>query len=62
MLCFSFEARVSSVLKDGNWVSLSARFEDLVCIQSNLSLLDIGEEDKPIWIVGNSGQFSCVEA
>lgn len=53
------DAKLSSVLIDGQWHWLPARSEQLVDIQSNLCLVDIGERDQPRWVISKDGKFSC---
>jgi hypothetical protein len=54
------DARVSSVLQNGNWVWPPARSDHLVDIQSRLSGIDLGDVDMPVW-KSKSGVYSCAE-
>ena len=55
----STEAKVNSVLKQGEWCWPPARSEDVVSIQSMLNLISIGNQDKPIWTASPNGKFTC---
>jgi hypothetical protein len=57
----SREARLSSVLSNGNWCWSPARSDSLVEIQSRLPEVLLGESDKPIWTASNSGTFVCAD-
>uniref|UniRef100_A0A2N9J4S2 Uncharacterized protein n=1 Tax=Fagus sylvatica TaxID=28930 RepID=A0A2N9J4S2_FAGSY len=48
------DAKLSSVLRDKNWGWSPARSDDLVAIQSKLSLVRLVEEDKSLWIPSKS--------
>jgi hypothetical protein len=43
-------AKLDSVVKDGDWFWPSARSEELVVIQSKLELVERSVEDKPIYV------------
>ena len=58
----SIEAKVNSDLKQGERCRPLARSEDLVSIQSKLSLISIGNQDKPFWTASPYGKFSCAAA
>jgi hypothetical protein len=53
------EAKLESVLKQGEWCWRLARSEELVAIQSRLSDVPIEVVDKPIWTIGRSGTYVC---
>ncbi|KAL0011059.1 hypothetical protein SO802_006167 [Lithocarpus litseifolius] len=53
-------AKVSIVLDKDNWIWNPARSESLVNIQSKLSLVEIGNEDRPVYITEKTGKHSCV--
>jgi hypothetical protein len=53
------DARLESVIKDGHWNWRPARSDQLVDIQSKLSLVPLGGIDTPKWSVSKSGKFSC---
>jgi hypothetical protein len=51
------EAKLESVLKQGEWCWRPARSEKLVAIQSRLPDVPIGVVDKPIWTIARSGTY-----
>jgi hypothetical protein len=51
------EAKLDSVLKQGEWCWRHARSEELVAIQSRLPNVSIGAIDKPVWTLARSGTF-----
>lgn len=51
------DARLSNVIKDGQWSWRPARYDTLVDIQSKLSLIPLGEKDTPKWAVSKSVSF-----
>jgi hypothetical protein len=53
------EARLDSVIKDGQWNWRPARLDQLVNIQSKLSLVSFGDKDIPHWSASKSGMYSC---
>jgi hypothetical protein len=55
------EAKLESVLKQGEWCWRPARSEELVAIQSRLSDVPIGVVDKPIWTIGRSDTYVCAD-
>uniref|UniRef100_A0A2N9HTC6 Reverse transcriptase domain-containing protein n=1 Tax=Fagus sylvatica TaxID=28930 RepID=A0A2N9HTC6_FAGSY len=55
----TFNAKVSSVLRNKEWVWRPARSENLVEIQSKLSQIQIMDYDGTIWYINASGNFSC---
>jgi hypothetical protein len=57
---FSKEAKLSSILLEGDWFWRSTRSKDLVAIQSKLPEITIGDTDKPIWH-SSRGSYSCAE-
>jgi hypothetical protein len=52
------DAKLSTVLKNGNWIWPPARSEALVHIQSQLPDIAIGEADIPVW-KSRRGTYSC---
>jgi hypothetical protein len=46
----SVEAKLSTVIHNGDWLWRPTRFEALVEIQARLSKISLGSSDKPIWI------------
>jgi hypothetical protein len=54
------EARVSSIIRDGEWYWPAARSERIVEIQSRLSEVLICDDDQPIWR-STKGTYSCAE-
>ena len=52
-----FEAKVEIVLHNKVWVWRPARSEELVDMQSNLSLVERKEEDKAIWTATKLGCY-----
>ena len=57
----NINAKLSTVLRDSNWFWGSARSEDLVVIQSQLSMVDLGESDTPVWVVSKTGKLSSYD-
>ena len=55
----TFNAKVSSVLRNKEWVWRPARSENLMEIQSKLIQIQIMDYDRPIWSTSASGNFSC---
>lgn len=53
----NLEAKLNSVLKNRVWCWRPARSEVLVDIRSRLPEVQIGEVDKPIWTIAQSGTF-----
>lgn len=53
-------ARVSSIIRDGDWFWPAARSNNIVQIQSRLPEVQISEADLPIWNSKN-GIYSCAE-
>ncbi|XP_059458288.1 uncharacterized mitochondrial protein AtMg00310-like [Corylus avellana] len=53
------DAKLSSVIKNGDWNWLPARLEELVAIQSRLSLVDLGVHDMLIWKPSKNRKYSC---
>jgi hypothetical protein len=53
------EARLDSVIIDGHWNWRPARSDQLVNIQSKLSLVPLGEMDMPQWSASKNGMYSC---
>jgi hypothetical protein len=51
------EARVSSIIKNGEWFWKPAQSEDLVVIQCRLPEVMIGDTDRPKWTISSSGMF-----
>ncbi|XP_062167062.1 uncharacterized protein LOC133873362 [Alnus glutinosa] len=54
------DAKLSSIIKRGEWHWPYARFDLLVHIQSQLSLVTIGLDDQVIWKAKN-GVYNCAE-
>lgn len=52
------DAKLSSVIREGNWLWAPARFDALVEFQSKLSLIEIGEKDVPKCIISKTGRYS----
>jgi hypothetical protein len=57
----SINAKVSSVLHNHEWCWRPARSEILVDIQSKLSLVQLGDSNKAIWLLNSSGKFTCAD-
>ena len=55
------DSKLSNVLRDGNWVWNLACSDDLVAIQSKLSLIRLVEEDRLLWIPSKSVQLTTSE-
>jgi hypothetical protein len=55
------EAKLSTVLKKENWNWRPAQSEDLVEIQSRLSLVEIGEKDVQKWVISKPGRYTNSE-
>jgi hypothetical protein len=53
------DARLSTVIKDVQWMWRPAQSNILVEIQSQLSLVPLGGKDTIHWTVSKSGKFSC---
>jgi hypothetical protein len=53
----SVEARLSSVIHDGEWFWRPARSEALVDIQTRLTEIKLGHCDNPIWIASRKGIY-----
>jgi hypothetical protein len=51
------EARLSTVIREEKWNWRPARSEELVELQSRLSLVEIGEKDVPNWVIAKSGKY-----
>jgi hypothetical protein len=54
------DARVSSIIRNGEWYWPAARSDQLVQIQSRLPEIPIGESDRPIWN-SKKGFYSCAD-
>jgi hypothetical protein len=54
------DARVSSIIRNGEWYWPAARSDQLVQIQSRLPEIPIGESDQPIWN-SKKGLYSCAD-
>jgi hypothetical protein len=52
------DARLDSVIRNGNWCWKPAHSDSLVEIQSKLSEIRFGVADKPIWTISRSGSYS----
>uniref|UniRef100_A0A2N9EXA1 Reverse transcriptase zinc-binding domain-containing protein n=1 Tax=Fagus sylvatica TaxID=28930 RepID=A0A2N9EXA1_FAGSY len=57
----SINAKVSSVLHNHEWCWRHARSEILVDIQSKLSLVQLRDSDKAMWLLNSSGKFTCAD-
>ena len=57
----SLNAKVSSILQNKEWCWRPARSEDLVDIHSKLSLVQIKDSDRAIWLLNSSGKFNCAD-
>jgi hypothetical protein len=55
------EAKLSSVLRGKEWCWFPARTDDMVSVQSKLSMVKIGDEDQPYWVVSKKGTYTCSE-
>ena len=55
------DSKLSSLLRDGNWVWNLARSNDLAAIHSKLSLVRLVEEDRLLWIPSKSVQLMTSE-
>jgi hypothetical protein len=53
------DARLSTIIKDGQWMWRSVRSNMLVEIQSKLCLVSVGGQDTPQWTISKFGKFSC---
>jgi hypothetical protein len=51
------EAKLSSVISNGEWYWKPARSDDLVKIQSRLHEVKIGLQDKPLWTASKKGVY-----
>ena len=54
-------AKVSSVFQNKEWCCRPARFDDLVEVQSKLSLFHLRESDRVIWNLNSSGKFTIAD-
>lgn len=54
----SLEARLSTIIKDGEWYWPYTRSSNLVEIQSRIPEVDLGGSDQPIW-KSSTGSYSC---
>lgn len=54
------EARVSSIIRNGEWYWPAACSDQLVQIQSRLLEIPVGESNQPIWN-SKKGLYSCAE-
>jgi hypothetical protein len=52
------EARLDSIIQNGQWCWPTARSDHLVNIQSRLCMVPMGDEDKPKWNASKTGTFS----
>jgi hypothetical protein len=52
------DAKLSSVISNGQWNWPPARSEQLVGIQSDLCFVNLGNLDKPKWLISKDGKFS----
>jgi hypothetical protein len=56
----NLDAKVSSIIRDGEWFCNGARSNKLVAIQSRLHEVSIGVTDMAIW-KSKKGFYSCSE-
>lgn len=49
----------SSVVAHKNWIWQPVRSDDLVKIQSRLSMVNIGDVDQPTWKFSKNGVYNC---
>jgi hypothetical protein len=54
----SIDAKLSSMMKNGDWNWMPARSEELVAIQSRLYLVDFGAQDTPLWLPSKNLKYS----
>ncbi len=54
-------AKVSSVLHNKEWCWRPARSDDLVEVQSKLSLIQLRESDRAVWNLNTSGKFTIAD-
>jgi hypothetical protein len=54
-------AKLSSVIRDHHWNWPPARSDVLVSIQSQLSLVPLGDSDQAWWSISKSGKYTCNE-
>lgn len=57
--CSKIDAKLSSVIKDGDWNWLPARFDDLVSIQSRLPFVKVGLKETALWLPSKNLKFFC---
>jgi hypothetical protein len=55
----TLEAKLSSVIQNGNWFWKPARLEALVEIQARLYEVGLGSCDKPVWDVSRKKVYVC---
>jgi hypothetical protein len=56
------EAKLSTVIRNGDWFWRPARSDALVEIQSKLAEVRFGVGDQPIWTVSKKGVFVSSDA
>lgn len=54
-----FETKFKTILKNKNWSWKPARWKELVSIQRKLSLIEVKDGDKAMWIASKSGKYNC---
>jgi hypothetical protein len=57
---FSIDAKLSNIIRNGEWFWPSFRFEAIVEIQGSLPDIQLGGDDLPVWESKN-GKYSCPE-
>jgi hypothetical protein len=57
-----FSAKLSSVIRNGDWCWPAARSVTLVKIQAGLSGMELGSNDKVIWLPTADHNFKCASA
>jgi len=53
------EARLDSIIKDGQWNWRPAHSDQIVNIRSKLSLVPFDDKDIPHWSASKNGMYSC---
>jgi hypothetical protein len=51
------EAKLASVIRNGDWLRRPARSEALVEIHARLSEISLGSMDNPIWTASKKGYY-----
>jgi hypothetical protein len=55
------DAKVASMIKGQSWCWPPASSEELVHIQSHLSLVNIVAKDQPVWSISRRGVYNLTE-